>query len=275
MGYARMSARRTSVIIDASPPPSGAASYNAHASTLAFELTSGRRPLIVNCGSGVSFGREWRRAGRATPSHSTLSIEGYSSGRLTPIGKTPDAPEALTDAATHVPVELSEMNDGVRFQGGHDGYVRNFGLTHARTLDLTFDGRGMAVEDMLLAMDNPAKRRFDKAMDAAKLGGVGFDIRLHLHSDVDATLDLGGAAVSMALKSGEIWVFRHDGIFDLSLEPSVYLEKGRLKPRPSQQIVLSGRAMDYATRVRWSLSKAHETAEAVRDLNRDDMMFED
>ena len=54
----------------------------------------------------------------------------------------------------------------------------------------------------------------------------------------------------MALKSGEIWVFRHDGSGELSLEPSVYLENGRLKPRPSKQVVLSGRAMAYATRVR-------------------------
>jgi hypothetical protein len=79
----------------------------------------------------------------------------------------------------------------------------------------------------------------------------------------------------MALKSGEIWVFRHDGISSLSLQPSVYLEKGRLKPRAAQQIVLSGRAMDYATRVRWTLSKAQETAIAVRDLNRDGLAFKD
>ncbi|MEX0339036.1 MAG: heparinase II/III family protein [Arenibacterium sp.] len=273
MGYARLSARRTSVIIDASPPPVGDASFNAHASTLAFELTSGRRPLIVNCGSGVSFGHAWRRAGRATPSHSTLCVEGYSSGRLASTGPD-DAPEELVDAAGHVPVELSEMTDGVRFQGGHDGYVRNFGLTHARTLELSFDGRGMAGEDMVLALDANAKRRFDRSMDAVSLAGVGFDIRLHLHSDVDATLDLGGAAVSMALKSGEVWVFRHDGQFDLALEPSVYLEKGRLKPRASRQIVLSGRAVDYATRVRWTLSKAHETAIAVRDLNREEPEFD-
>jgi uncharacterized heparinase superfamily protein len=273
MGFARLSARRTSMIVDASPPPVGEASLNAHASTLAFELTSGRRPLIVNCGSGVSFGHAWRRAGRATPSHSTLCIEGYSSGRLAPTGPG-DAPEELIDAAGHVPVELSEMADGVRFQGGHDGYVRQFGLTHARTLELSFDGRGMAGEDMLLAMDANAKRRFDRAMDAVSLAGIGFDIRFHLHSDVDATLDLGGAAISMALKSGEVWVFRHDGQYDLALEPSVYLEKGRLKPRSSRQIVLSGRAMDYATRVRWTLSKAHETAVAVRDLHREEPQFD-
>ena len=58
MGYARLSAARTTVVVDASVPPAGAASMNAHASTLAFELTSGRRPLIVNCGSGASFGLE-------------------------------------------------------------------------------------------------------------------------------------------------------------------------------------------------------------------------
>ena len=79
----------------------------------------------------------------------------------------------------------------------------------------------------------------------------------------------------MALKSGEIWVFRHDGNFDLALDPSVYLEKGRLKPRATQQIVLKGRAMQYATRIRWSLSKAQETAIGIRDLSRDELDLAD
>ncbi len=273
MGYARLSARRTSVIVDATAPPSGAASGNAHASTMAFELTSGRRPLIVNCGSGASFGPEWRRAGRATPSHSTLCMAGHSSASLGEPARG-SGKELLIDGPGHVPVEMSEMSDGIRFQGGHDGYVRKFGLTHARTLEMAFDGRGMAGEDVLLAMEDAAKRRFDKMMDGTGLAGIGFDIRLHLHPDVDAALDLGGAAVSMAQKSGEIWVFRHDGNFHLSLEPSVYLENGRLKPRATKQIVLSGRAMEYATRIRWSLSKAQDTAVAIRDLNRDEIEFE-
>lgn len=269
MGYARLAARRTTVIVDASRPPRGAASYNAHASTLAFELTSGRRPLIVNCGSGASFGIEWRRAGRATPSHSTLCLDGYSSARLADPERG-SGREALVEGPVRVPFEMTELSDGVQFQGGHDGYRRSFGLTHARTLELTFDGRGLACEDMLLAMQDADKRRFDKTMDSTILSGIGFDIRLHLHPEVDAALDLGGAAVSMALKSGEIWVFRHDGGQQLALEPSVYLEKGRLKPRSSKQIVLSGRAVGYRTRVRWSLSKAQDTAIAVRDLNRDE-----
>jgi len=82
MGFARLSAARTSLIIDVAAPPTGVGQDGGHASTLAFELTSGRRPLIVNCGSGLPFGEDWARAGRATASHSTLEIEGYSSSRF-------------------------------------------------------------------------------------------------------------------------------------------------------------------------------------------------
>ena len=272
MGFARLSAGRTSVIVDASVPPSGNALRSGHASTLAFELTSGRRPLIVSCGSGASFGADWRRAGRATPSHSTVVLDGYSSARLGDADSASNL-ETLINAPKHVPIEVSHAPDGLRFQGGHDGFEEIHGLTHARTLELTFDGRGLAGEDMLLAMEDPAKRRFDRSMDEIRLAGVPFDVRFHLHPEVDATLDLGGAAVSMALRSGEIWVFRHDGKFNLSLEPSVYLETGRLKPRATQQIVLSGRAVEYATRIRWSLSKAQETAIGIRDLNRDEIDY--
>ncbi|MEC3863354.1 heparinase II/III family protein [Mesobacterium sp. TK19101] len=272
MGFARLSAGRTSVIVDAAPPPQGAVSMNGHASTLAFELTSGRRPLIVNCGSGAVFGEDWRRAGRATPSHSALSLDGYSSARLGKVGRIGAARrEMLEDTPTNVPVEISSVSDGVRFEGGHDGYVATHGLTHARILELTFDGRGVVGEDMLLALQPADKKQFDRKLDETTLQGIAYAARFHLHPEVDAELDLGGAAVSMVLRSGEVWVFRHDGSAELSLEPSVYLEKGRLRPRATKQIVLSGRAMQYATRIRWSLAKAQDTAVAIRDLARDEL----
>jgi uncharacterized heparinase superfamily protein len=276
MGYARLSAGRTSVIVDAYAPPQGRASARAHASTLAFELTSGRRPVIVNCGSGAQFGEDWRRAGRATPSHSTLCLEGMSSARIgmrsgPGSGRGSRGEELLVEAPKRVPIRMSQAPDGIRFQGGHDGYHKSCGLTHARTLEMTFDGRGMAGEDMLVALEPADRERFDMMMDATKLQGVAYQIRFHLHPDVEAQLDMGGVAVSLALKSGEIWVFRHDGKAELRLEPSVFLEKNRLKPRATTQIVLSSRALEPASRLRWSLSKAQETPISIRDLNRDAM----
>ncbi|MEO0676536.1 MAG: heparinase II/III family protein [Pseudomonadota bacterium] len=276
MGFARLTHGRTSIIHDASPPPRGKLSYNGHASTLAFELTSGRRPLIVNCGSGDTFGEAWRRAGRATPSHSTLSLDGYSSSRLGEAKlMSGRARELFSDTPRDTQAERQETDFATRHQASHDGYRSTHGLTHLRTMELAHDGRGLAGEDILVALSSGDKALFGKRLDASRLQGLPFTIRFHLHPDVDAAVDMGGTAVSLALKSGEIWVFRHDGSAGMSLEPSVYLERGRLKPRASEQIVLYGRALTEPSRVRWSLAKAQESPLTVRDLRRDDPFLEE
>lgn len=271
MGYARLAAGRTTVIVDAAAPPKGRASANAHASTLAMELTSGRRPVVVNCGSGASFGPDWRRAGRATPSHSTLCIQGFSSSRLGAGGVLPSTARGeFTDTPDQVWAQPEDDAAGHRLMAGHNGYVATHGLTHVRQLMLSIDGRALAGEDTLGAMTVADRRRFETIMERTKHQGVPFALRFHLHPDVDSALDLGGTAVSLALKSGEIWVFRHDGVAELTLEPSVYLESGRLKPRATKQIVLSSMVVDYACQLGWTLAKAQDTPAAIRDTVRDD-----
>ena len=271
MGYARLSAGRTSIIMDAAAPPAGLASANAHASTLAIEVTSGRRPLLVNCGSGAQFGEEWRKAGRATPSHSTLGLAGLSSARLGPVTQSGGQERSLIiDAPKDVRIQQITEDGLAGYVAGHDGYLRSHGLTHIRRIELTVDGRDIRGEDTVAAIGEAEQATFSRALDRVKLQGVSFKIHFHLHPDVDAELDLGGTAVSLALKSGEIWVFRFEGVGELTLENSVYLEKNRLKPRATKQMVLSGAAMDYATRIRWSLAKAQDTPSAIRDLERED-----
>jgi len=265
MGFARLTGGRTSVIVDAGSPPGGRAGVSAHASTCAFELTSGRRPVVVSCGSGAPFGAEWRRAGRATPSHSTLAVEGYSSSRL-----SGDVAETLSDRASVSALRLSSVEGGSGLHLAHDGWASTHGLSHVRDLVLSGDGRRLSGIDKLASLTAAQKQRFERVMTEGRLEGVRFAVRFHLHPDVDAALDMGGTAVSLALKSGEIWVFRHDGGAGLSLEPSVYLEKGRLRPRASRQIVLTLRASDFETRLGWTLAKAQDTPLAIRDLDRDE-----
>ena len=266
MGFARLSGGRTSVIADAASPPDRQASTSAHASTLAFELTSGRRAVIVSCGSGAPFGPDWRRAGRATASHSTLEIEGFSSSRLGGGGH-----EQLTDRARVPRAEMVIDPSSARLATSHEGWLATHGLTHTRHLILAHDGRHLSGEDTLEAITPADRRRFERVMTGTRLQGVQYMIRFHLHPDVDAAIDMGGAAVSLALKSGELWIFRHSGGAELSLDPSVYLEKGRLKPRPTKQIVLSATVQHAEARIGWTLAKAQDTPLAIRDLDRDDL----
>jgi uncharacterized heparinase superfamily protein len=129
MGYARLYGGRTTVIVDASAPPGGRAARTAHASTAAFELTSGRRPVVVNCGSGLAFGQAWRQAARATPSHSCLGMEGVSSSRVGRSG------ELLEHRAQVTASRLTVGSEGTDLYLAHDGWLASHGLTASRSLD--------------------------------------------------------------------------------------------------------------------------------------------
>ena len=260
MGYARLHGGRTTVIVDASAPPGGRAAETAHASTCAFELTSGRRPVVVNCGSGLSFGPMWRLAARATECHSVLAMDRVSSSRLYPTG------EALEHRAQVTATRITTGSEGTDLYLAHDGWLKTHGLTASRSLTLSHDGRRLSGVEALTALKAEARKRFEDAMTATAMAAGRFAVRFHLHPDVDAALDMGGAAVSMVLRSGEIWIFRHTGAADLALEPSAYLENGRLHPRPSLQIVLRGEARGFETRIGWTLAKAKDTPLAIRDL---------
>ena len=266
MGFARISGGRTTILVDAASPPGGAAGRHAHASTNAFELTSGRRPVIVSCGSGRAFGPDWRLAGRATASHSTLEVGGYSSSRL---GADP---EGVMEERAEVPtLRVLPGENGAGVHLAHSGWAKTHGLSHVRDLMLTNDGRHLTGVDKLAAISTAEKRRFEKLMIDGRLKGVNFAIRFHIHPDAEARLDMGGTAVSLALRSGEIWVFRQEGAAGMTLEPSIYLEKSRLRPRQTVQIVLTQRALDFETQVGWTLAKAQDTPLAIRDLDREDV----
>ena len=238
MGFARLRHGRSSLVLDSAAPPT-VASASGHASTLALELTVGRRPMIVNCGPGDRFGSRRARTARATASHSTLSLEGFSSSR---IGR---GQHRLLEVPSTVLLEREETGTGTRFTAAHDGYAGTHGLWHERTLELARDGRRLVGEDVLVAKALPERRRYERVRRRA--GPPRFAVRFHLDPDVEPSLDMGGHAVSLLLASGVLWVFRPTaGIARLSLEPTLIFRETALQPIESQQIVLFSSAGEYA-----------------------------
>ena len=50
-------------------------------------------------------------------------------------------------------------------------------LTHARVLELTFDGRGLVGEDLLMTLSDPDKLLFDRRMDAVAVVSVSPELQ--------------------------------------------------------------------------------------------------
>ncbi len=259
MGYARLQRGRVSVIADAAPPPMGPGSERAHASTLAFELTSHRWPVVVCCGPGAGFGADWERACRATAMQSTLAVDALSSARMAPARR---GPPRLVDGPSSVGLEIERAPSFTALLMSHDGYAASHGLTHLRRLELSRDGRALSGEDTLIALSDADRRRCDAALARAGAGGIGHALRFHLHPQVRAAVDT--RTVALRLPCGELWVFHHDGHARLTLEPSVYLCPDAPRPLAAQQIVLSATAAGYSSQMAWTLTKSDDSPIAPR-----------
>ncbi|MCP5087863.1 MAG: heparinase [Rhodobacteraceae bacterium] len=256
MGYTRLVLGATQLVMDTQTLPPMDASAQAHACTLAFEMSSGRLPVLVNMGRSYGFSDAIRDACRATPAHNTLCVNKTSSARFAADGFAGRTfGHRLVDAPRLVTVLTDENPSGKAVRSSHDGYVRSYGLTHFRQISMVENGSRIVGEDALKAETSLDMSRFIKAAKGGKRQVVPFTIHFHLHPDVAPVLDMNDKAVSLALLNGEIWVFRAGGK-KLELRRSAYMERGRLKPRATKQIVVTSRAVNYEGNVTWALTRS-------------------
>ncbi len=246
-GYQRIEAGPLRVLMDVGSAPPLSYAERAHASALAFELSSESERLIVNIGAARELEPAARMAARATNGHSTLIIGDALSAamddRRSKGGPRLSGP-VLDD------VRRSEDESGVTVQGRHDGYKAQFGLMHRRYIFIDTEGtnvRGIdeLIRPMRLKSPNPK-------------APIPFVARFHLHPNVRARMIEHHVAL-LETPGGQKWRLRTDAP-DIAIEPSIYW--GGANPRESLQIVLTGEAdpmghgLAPPNRIRWALTRA-------------------
>ncbi len=238
-GYQRLAAGRCIVMMDAGLAPPGAFSTAAHASALAMEFGAGTHRIVVNCGAAVDGRRaNWDSALRATAAHSTLTLADTSTAAVLERGWSRDLlGPRLVGGATQVDTQRIETPNGWMIEGGHDGYLAQFGVRHERQLTLSPSGTVLTGADRLL----PKERR-----ERGRAPGIPFAIRFHIHPDVRLSPSQGGDVI-LKLPNGEGWRFRAG--CTVVVEESVYLGGDTL--RRCEQLVLSGTVADKAIEYAW------------------------
>lgn len=267
MGFMRLNVGRTSVIMDAAKPSPYSRSDKAHASTLGFELSSGRRAVIVSAGSGYAFGPDWHLASRQSHSHSALMIGGESSSQLS--GTLGGNAVYLTTDMTPPKAHMSHESSETHMTAQHDGYRERYGLTHRRSVSLSHDGRRVTGEDHLFAEDRRRAHAFHRALDQNGLTGIPIELRFHLHPSSEAQKNMGDQAVSITLANGEVWALRFGQKLSVDIAPGVYFQNGRIAPQETQVIIAQAAATTEELTLRWQLDRLTEGGKATRDTKTD------
>jgi uncharacterized heparinase superfamily protein len=253
MGYTRMVSGATRLIMDTAKPPPPQAADQAHACTLAFELSSGQYPVLVNQGRSYGFSEEIRVATRSTAAHNTLTVGGASSSEF----RSGPSASRLLRSPKVVTVLTDQNRTGRAVRATHDGFETSHGLIHHRQISIIKNGTELRGIDEVKCESAADRAKFDQRIKNKKHKAIPFRVHFHIHPDVAAELDLNGSAISLQLPNRETWIFRMtSGRGQLKLLASLYMDRSRLRPRETKQIVVTSRAIDYEGRVTWTLTRS-------------------
>jgi uncharacterized heparinase superfamily protein len=231
MGYERLTAGRSLLMVDTGIPPQRPFDEGAHAGLLSFEFSSGRERILTNCGAAPLFEPQWRGALAATAAHNTITYDNINACEILTDGGIGHRPNAIA-------VQRYEQ-DGAQFiEMGHDGYMHRHKVFVRRSLGLSADGDELKGTDVIE-------------------GNVGsdFTIRWHLHPSINVMLAQGGTSALLRTLSGGGWRLRVIGPYgqDLALETSIYY--GQDVPRRTFQLRVSGRLREATGVIEWSLTR--------------------
>ncbi|MGB3722771.1 MAG: heparinase II/III-family protein, partial [Pacificimonas sp.] len=237
-GLQRLESGQTVVVADAGPPPDADLNPAAHAGALAFEYSDGEDRIVTNVGGGTGTRRGVDRRldlpVRMTAAHSTLTLDDHNQSDV-------EDGEPLGQGVDTVEVERRESEEGLWIEASHDGYLKRFGLTHARDLFLSAGGTDLRGEDRL----EPRGRKGAKSRP--------FTIRFHLTPTTDVTPTADGKGALLKTASGKMWQMKLSG-GTLTVDDSLWIGEDARAHR-TRQLVISGETSDEGARVRWRFNK--------------------
>ena len=253
-GYQRIDAGQTALLMDTGRPPMPLLSQEAHAGCLSFEMSWKQHRLVINCGLPAVNKENWRQVARATPAHSTVTLNDQSSCRFLESGAIRRllGGTAIIAGPRVVRIDRETPPDATMLRASHDGYANDCGVIHTRAIRLSADGSALDGEDSFTPADG---RAFPKG------GGDEYAIRFHLHPTIKASRLADGRGVMLLLQDRELWTFTTlaDAV---EIEESVFLA-GSDGPRRTVQIVIYGH-VDSQDAVRWSFRHTPPTTPGVR-----------
>ena len=232
-GYAILSNKKISLIMDIGSSPDKKFSHNYQAGSLSFEIISRGKKLICNSGYFQDFNHQLNKISKSSATHSTLILDDRSSCKFTKEPKSKIL-EGIKIVKKNVVFEKNYW----KINATHDGYLKQYGIMHDREVEFY-----------------PEQMKFighDKIISKNDIRHLKFEIRFHLDPDVKVMKTLDNKTILIDL-DGEGWKFNsnHNTI---NIDTGLYFGK-KNSFIDSQNIFISGMTNTKNQTIKWEITK--------------------
>ena len=257
LGFERITAGRLILIVDCAKPSKGINMDNPHASCLSFELSSGQRPIFVNCGPGGRFGAAFKRYCRSTQAHNSCTLGDISQLQYEFISRRKRWPkEIVSHGPRNITVAREKTFEATWLNLSHDSYEKKYGYIHNRKLLVLNSGKAFTGTDSFeTSKENKIKAKKN----------INFYAYFQLHPDVELWDHPRLQTIILRLKNGEHWIFESD-LGTVNIEESTFINSTASRPQSTKRIVIKSSTLLNKTEIKWSLRRREIVTRNTRDF---------
>ena len=234
-GYILLNDKKYSLIMDLGKSPEKEFSSSYQAGALSFEFNYLNKKIISNSGFFQKNKHQLNKISRSSAAHSTLIIDNTSSVNF----------EKDKFGNYQVSKSMKIISKNFKFQknnwiinGSHDGYLKNYGIIHFRSLEFI-------VKDIVLCGK-------DKIEKKKNFKPSNFDIRFHLYPGTKVLKTVDGQTILFEIENTG-WKFTCENQI-VDLETGLYFGKKNLYTE-NQNICISGKTSDEDQEINWKIEK--------------------
>jgi len=235
--------KKIELFIDCGNPPSNNFAKFYQAGCLAFELTSNKQKIICNSGYGKYLSTKLNALSRSTAAHSTLYINDTSSC-IFQKNKTVNKiyGNSLIRKLKILSKNYTEDNNTYSISASHNGYEKNFGYIHKRSIKILKKIDKIYGEDEL--------KRTKKISSP-----LAYFIRFHIYPNIKIVKTKGGSSILIRLPNGEGWRLQSK-TNDFTIEKNIFLGN-KNKIINNESVSISGNIDGETISIKWEIERVN------------------
>ena len=233
-GYSILKNRNIIMAMDVGSSPEKKYSENYQSGCLSFEAIYKGSKIICNSGYFQNHKHKLNKISKSSVAHSTLILNDKSASTF----KKKNGKNILEQGLKILEKNIIYEKNFWSIKGSHNGYLREFGTIHERTLEFFPESEKFLGKDKLIK-----KKNFKSTV---------FEIRFHLMPNSKVTKTQDNKTVLIELENSGWKFYTNDGLIDV--ETGLYFGT-KNKYSENQNIFISGKTQNEDQVIKWEISR--------------------